>query len=602
MDRSSISRILLVVVVAALFFQFGLPKLTGGDGPRFQPLGREGAAAPAERAPEALCAIEGNRFKAQLSTRGASLVSWQLAGKKYSVDGREGSGPMDLVTTPSIEARRPLRVEFWGEGEAATPEVARQVRYDLFDWKLEPGGDGKSCAFTYEDEAVALRKTLRAGARPFEVEVALAVENRGPGRAAHRAAVETTAWRTDHEIEGGFGRQSPFVTQVECSRGGKLTRKLPGDFEPKEFAKPGFKNGWLWPEGEAAVDFASVSNFYFSQALVPVSGPPGASPACELQIEERWNHRAFAAKKDDPQAGSLYRARLSWPRRELGPGERAEYALTHFVGPKEREVLAAAAGRGLGDLIDLGTFAPIARVLVSFLVFCHGLLGSWGLAIIALTISVRVVLFPLMWKTIQSGLKMRLMKPEIDELNRRFADDPQQKQLATMELWKKHKVNPVAGCLPTLAQMPVWFALYTTLQTAAELYHTPFLWFHDLSAPDTVRVGPWANVPFLLPLLLGATTFVQQKLMPQQMDPVQQKMMSYMMPVVFTAMMLFLPSGLGVYMLTSSLLGIAQQLVVERYYDSKTGGKGGGIGVRDKAEADKKGAVGLALGKGKARV
>ncbi len=602
MDRSSISRILLIVVVAALFFQFGLPKLTGGDGPRFQPLGREGTAAPAERAPEAFCALEGNRFKAQLSTRGAALTSWQVQGKKYSVDGRVGSPPLDLVTTPAIEARRPLHAELWSEAEPVSAEVPRQVRYDLFDWKLEPAGEGnKACVFTYEDEQAAVRKVVRAGERPFEVEVELAVENRGPKRAAHRAAVETTAWRTDKEVEGGFGRQSPFVTQVECSRGGKVSRKGPGDFSPKEFAKPEFKHGWLSPEGPP-VDFASVSNFYFSQALVPVSGPPGALPACELQVEERWDHRAFGAKKDDPLAGSLYRARLAWPRRELGPGEKAEYKLVHFVGPKEREVLAAAAApHGLSDLIDLGTFAIIAKVLVSFLIFCHGLLGSWGLAIIALTISVRIVLFPLMWKTIQSGLKMRMMKPEIDELNRRFADDPQQKQLATMELWKKHKVNPVAGCLPTLAQMPVWFALYTTLQTAAELYHTPFLWFHDLSAPDTVRVGGF-EVPFLLPLLLGATTFVQQKIMPQQMDPVQQKMMSYVMPLVFTAMMLFLPSGLGVYMLTSSLLGIAQQLAVERYYDTKTGGKGGGIGVRDKAEAPKDGAVGLALGKGKARV
>jgi YidC/Oxa1 family membrane protein insertase len=203
---------------------------------------------------------------------------------------------------------------------------------------------------------------------------------------------------------------------------------------------------------------------------------------------------------------------------------------------------------------------------------------------------------------------MRLLKPEIDEINRKYGEDAQQKQLAIMELHRKNGISVAAGCLPALVQMPVWFALYSTLQTAAELYHVPFLWFRDLSAPDTF----WAmgrELPFILPVLLGATTFIQQKIMPQQMDPVQQKMMTYMLPAIFTAMMLFLPSGLGVYMFTNSVLGILQQLVVERYYSSKQGGGGGGgsIEVREKdsssrARDGKEGAVDLALGKGEAGV
>ena len=159
--------------------------------------------------------------------------------------------------------------------------------------------------------------------------------------------------------------------------------------------------------------------------------------------------------------------------------------------------------------------------------------------------------------------------------------------------------------------MPVWFALYTALQTAAELYHTPFLWFRDLSAPDTFRAFGY-ELPFILPVLLGATTFIQQKIMPQQMDAAQQKMMTYMMPAIFTAMMLFLPSGLGVYMFTNSVLGIVQQLAVERYYASQEQKPKGDIEVREKkddTDEDKKGPSGkgdraaqLALGKGKASV
>jgi YidC/Oxa1 family membrane protein insertase len=151
-------------------------------------------------------------------------------------------------------------------------------------------------------------------------------------------------------------------------------------------------------------------------------------------------------------------------------------------------------------------------------------------------------------------MKMRELKPEIEKLNAKFKDDPQAKGLAQMELWKKHKVNPLKGCLPQMAAMPVWFALYTTLQTAVELYNIPFLWFPDLSESD-----PY----YILPFIIGAIFFLQQKLMPMQADPTQQKMMMYFMPGMFTVFMLFLPSGLGVYMFTNSLLGIVQQLIVE---------------------------------------
>jgi YidC/Oxa1 family membrane protein insertase len=198
---------------------------------------------------------------------------------------------------------------------------------------------------------------------------------------------------------------------------------------------------------------------------------------------------------------------------------------------------------------------------------------------------------------------MRKLKPEIDVLNAKYKDDAQAKNLAMMELWRKNKVNPLGGCLPALVQMPIWFALYATLQTAVEFYHTKFLWFSDLSAPDKY---------FVLPFVLGAAMIVQQKIVPQQgMDPVQQKMMTWLMPGVFTVMMLFLPAALGVYMLTNSVLGITQQLVVEKFFP-RAGGptpdKGDVVVHKEKNRSDdsdkrnKGAAAAAALRKGKARV
>ena len=238
-------------------------------------------------------------------------------------------------------------------------------------------------------------------------------------------------------------------------------------------------------------------------------------------------------------------------------------------------MLAQAAGgtHRLNDLIDLGFFAPVAKILVGFLLKVHSVIPNWGVAIILLTVTARTLLFPLSWPGVVNTIRMREIKPEMDAMNEKYKDDSQGRGLAQMELWRKHKVNPFKGCLPQLASMPVWFALYTTLQTAVELYNIPFLWFPDLSQSDPL---------FILPFVIGGTYFFQQKLMPPQGgDPAQQKLMMYMMPIMFTVFMLFLPSGLGVYMFTNSVLAITQQTLVERY-TRKT--LGGGKGRRDRRQ------------------
>jgi YidC/Oxa1 family membrane protein insertase len=201
---------------------------------------------------------------------------------------------------------------------------------------------------------------------------------------------------------------------------------------------------------------------------------------------------------------------------------------------------------------------------------------------------------------------MRRLKPELDEINKKFKDDAQAKNLAMMELYKKRGINPFGGCLPQLVQMPVWFAMYTTLQTAVEMYHTHFLWFTDLASPDELfgplRLPLVGHLPAMgpLPFILGAFMILQQKIVPQQgMDPMQQKLMTYIMPAVFMVMMLFLPAALGVYMLTNSILGIVQQLLVEKFAPRDGGKKKIEVTSLD-GEAPAANAA--SLGKGKARV
>jgi YidC/Oxa1 family membrane protein insertase len=375
----------------------------------------------------------------------------------------------------------------------------------------------------------------------------------------HALSAETDAWRTDHEQKAGFFGVSPLVTHVECiADDGTATRQRIEDFSASKFKDfphtPLAAGDWFEAKGKPA--FGAVSNAYFSHALVPLEGP--TAPTCQLQVEERWDPRSHKSRSDDPNGGAMYRARLAYAPHELAPGKSETYRVLSYIGPKERSILEQVGGGGhrLIDLIDLGFFSAIAKVLVAFLLKVHGVVPNWGLAIIVLTITARTLLFPLTLPGVKQMIRMRELKPEMDALNEKFKDDAQAKGLAQMELWRKHNVNPLKGCLPQMASMPVWFALYTTLQTAVELFNIPFLWFPDLSGPD-----PY----FILPFVIGGTNFIQQKMMPMQGDPAQQKMMLYLMPGMFIVMMLFLPSGLGVYMFTNGVLGIVQQQLVERH-------------------------------------
>ncbi|KYF54362.1 hypothetical protein BE08_34440 [Sorangium cellulosum] len=592
MERSNIAKWLFLGLAILLFIQFGRPLLFGNAEEQLQPLDVNDSTAPAERAPEEACVIDGPRFKAELSTRGGSLRHLWMTDPKYAT-GNGDPRPMDLVTT-SLESRMPLRTDLRLPGGSAP-----QVPYDDLDWKLS-AQDGKSCTFTYTDDTTRLTKVVAATGRPFELSLQVTVENLAQEPRKHRFAVEQTAWRTQKETEGHLGLLSEWITETVAATDQTTERQLPDAFEPEDFKDPEFTpERWRRTPGNAR--FVAVASSYFSKVAIPLEGP--GQPAAETQIEEVWDTAKHPQKAQDPSFGHVYRARLAFPEHELAPGGAATYKVLSFTGPKERDLLAAV-GHGASEVINLGWFSPIAKLLVSYLYVLYGAVGSWGWAICLLTITVRLLLFPLSIQQIKSAAAMRKLKPEMDEINARYKDDATQRGLAMQELWRKNKVaNPVIGCFPMLLQMPVWFALYTALQTAVELYHTPFgPVIPDLSAPGKY---------FIIPIVLGASSFIQQKLMPPQGDPAQQKMMLYLMPGIFTAMMLFLPAGLGVYMLTNTWLGIGQQVLVERYLKARDE-RAAGIQVREVANAEPQSAMkktpgdddksAPALGKGKARV
>ena len=250
----------------------------------------------------------------------------------------------------------------------------------------------------------------------------------------------------------------------------------------------------------------------------------------------------------------IYLFGLTTPPVTIAPGETGTIGASFYAGPKDQYKLEEIA-TGLELTTDYGFLWWLAQPLFFMLTAIHSYVGNWGLAIIGLTIIVKSLLYPLSAASFRSMAKMRKLQPEMVRLKERFGDDRQQFSQAMMELYKKEGANPLGGCFPILLQMPVFLALYWTLMESVELRQAPFfLWIYDLSAMD-----PY----FILPILMGISMYLTQRMQPEPPDPVQAKVFKFM-PIMFTFFFLWFPSGLVLYWLVNNILSILQQVYVTR--------------------------------------
>jgi YidC/Oxa1 family membrane protein insertase len=239
-----------------------------------------------------------------------------------------------------------------------------------------------------------------------------------------------------------------------------------------------------------------------------------------------------------------------------------EFLYKMFVGPKDVNDLRKA-DPSLSDSINYGWLAIISVPILELMKFFYRVIPNYGVAILLLTLFVRLLMFPLQQKSMKSMKRMQELQPHIKQLQEKHKDNKEKLNIEMVQFMKTHKMNPMSGCLPMLVQLPVFIALYKVLANAVELYRSPFIfWIHDLSVKD-----PY----YVFPIIMGAMMFIQQKITPNAtMDQAQAKMMLYMLPILFTVMMIGLPSGLTLYIMFSTFLGIAQQYLMNKQTSVKT--------------------------------
>ncbi|SFP41893.1 protein translocase subunit yidC [Nitrosomonas cryotolerans] len=323
------------------------------------------------------------------------------------------------------------------------------------------------------------------------------------------------------------------------------------------------------------IDFSDIDK---NKAEYPTNADDGWIAMLEHYFLAAWlpkqgTPREYYAKRLAP---NQYAAGIIVPVGAIAPGQTKNITLPLYAGPQEQDKLAQLSP-GLDLTVDYGWLTVIAKPLFWLLSFYHSWVGNWGFAIILLTLTVKLLFFPLSAAGYRSMAKLRVVTPKLQRIREQYSGDRQRMHQAMMEFYKEEKINPMGGCLPILVQIPVFIALFWTLLAAVELRYAPFvLWITDMSVPD-----PY----YVLPLIMGVSMWVQSKLSPKPADPIQAKVMQ-IMPVAFSVFFFFFPSGLVLYSLVNNILSIAQQWQITRMFENKA-----------EAEANKEKSRGKSKGK-----
>ena len=316
-----------------------------------------------------------------------------------------------------------------------------------------------------------------------------------------------------------------------------------------------------------SVEWAAVKNKYFTQILTPATYAESCTVLARRGAPERVSSMIFFSRTVTPI--DTIAAEIALPSQPVPAGETLTQESTCYIGPKDYASLKAN-GPHQEEILQLGFWRPIGILILKIMVWFHDHIWpyNYGLAIILLTFLIRVIFWPLNRKSMLSTQRMQEIQPEITALRERYKSDPARQQQEMMKLYREKKINPMGGCLPMLIQIPVFFALFIVLRGAIELRFSSFLWISDLSTPENLFAGKLPFALNILPLLMGFTMWLQQKMTPTS-DPQQQKMM-LMMPIIFTLMFYSFPSGLSLYWTTNQVMMIVQLAHMRRRHPPQT--------------------------------
>jgi YidC/Oxa1 family membrane protein insertase len=472
--------------------------------------------AAADDNSRALVAVTTDVLDVRIDPQGGDIVYAALLDHKLTNNSDQPFVLLSDNANRSFVAKSGLQLEGHEGRIAFTPSQA--------DYRLNEGDDSVVVELSATVNGVDVTKRLTFQRDTYAVKVDYFLNNdRGEPVSARFIGQLARDNSADPSTGSGMGMKS-YLGAAYSSPENHYEKVDFEDIQDGSFNNRDVEGGWV-----------AMIQHYFTTAWAPQQGQQNLYYAA---TDSRGrNVAAFAG-----------------PLQSLAPGGEAALGATVYMGPKVQERLEAVAPH-LELTVDFGWLWFLANPLFWLLDHIHDLLGNWGWSIVVLTIVVKLVLFPLSAKAYKSMARMRKLGPEMQRLKEQFGDDRQKMSQEMMKFYQKEKINPLGGCLPILIQMPVFIALYWMLMESVELRHAPFmLWVQDLSVKD-----PY----FILPILMGASMFVQQLLNPTPPDPTQAKIMK-MLPVIFTFFFLWFPAGLVIYWVVNNTISILQQWFITR--------------------------------------